>query len=135
MQILHYLRRHWKTTIWTIIIAILLFTPSKNLPNFSFLNFKYADKLVHAFLFLCLEYLLLLEYNVSIHHLKVKKIFLLSVVALIYGGSSEIIQLFFINGRSGSLFDFFADCIGILAAFSIYFLYNRFRNASPSLDS
>jgi hypothetical protein len=135
MQILFFLKRHWKTAIWTVIMAILLFTPAKNLPEITFLNFRHSDKLVHFFLFLFLEYFLLLERKETFDKLKPKTILLLSFVAIIYGGSSEIIQLLLIKGRSGSWFDFSADCFGIASAYSIYYLHFRLTNRSSSPNS
>ncbi len=128
MRLGFFFKRYWKTTIWCLIMAYALFTPASKLPRFVFLKFPQSDKLIHISLFMLLEFLLLFETKLSVAELKSKRILLISTSAIIYGGLSEIIQLLFINGRSGSWFDFLADCVGIGLALLIYRSYVRLYN-------
>lgn len=130
MQISIFLKRYWKSSVCIIIIGYLLFTPAKDLPKISFLNFKNSDKLIHIFLFLTLEYFLLIERKDVFDKLKIKTIILISGFAILYGGFSEIIQLLFIKSRSGSWLDFLADCIGVIVAYSVFSIYSRIINRS-----
>ena len=128
-------KRYWKSTVCVIIIAYLLFTPAKDLPKISFLNFKNSDKLIHIFLFLTLEYFLLLERKDAFDKLKYKRIIIVSCFAIFYGGLSEIIQLIFIKSRTGSWLDFLADCIGVVAAYSVFSVNNHITNRSSYPNS
>jgi VanZ family protein len=132
MQLTLLAKRYWKSSVCVIIIGYLLFTPAKDLPKISFLNFKNSDKLIHIFLFMTLEYFLLIERKDAFDKLKYRTILKISCFAIFYGGFSEIIQLLLIKSRTGSWFDFLADCIGVIVAYCVFSVYTRVINRSSS---
>jgi hypothetical protein len=135
MHLKLFLSRYWKSTIWIIIMAYLLFSPSKDLPRMSFLNFKNSDKLIHLFLFMSLEYFLLLERQDAFGKLGLKSIIIVSLLVIVYGGFSEIIQLLLVKSRTGSWLDFLADFVGVVFAYSIFHLHSRITNRSTHLNA
>jgi len=89
-------------------MAVVLFSPSPARPPV----IPYADKLVHAFLFGVLAYILFSAFKASGMALPYLGIFLASSVA--YGALSEIIQGF-IPGRRADVWDFVADVLGVVS--------------------
>ncbi len=111
-----------------IAAAIILFlsvitTPSINPGNL--FNFPHIDKIVHFILYAGLSFILLMDYN----NLRLKKskklnIFVPLIIAVIYGGLIELVQII-IPGRSGELLDFVFDIGGALTGVLIFFLYQK----------
>ena len=107
-----------------IVISIIFFLAFhkfsyQNRPFFYFLvNFN--DKLNHIVAFLVLAFLLEKAYNI-------KSIVLNSFFLILIGAFIEFYQLFFVPGRSFSLKDFLADCIGIGVYIVIKKLYEKYR--------
>lgn len=106
--------------VFTITVAVLCFMPGNNLPNAPFLNF---DKLVHVGIFSVLAFFWM--YPNSVHKsnwwLTVSAFFL-----VLYGILIELIQHFFIYGRSGDFWDALADAVGVIIVFLLFLLKKRF---------
>jgi VanZ family protein len=80
------------------------------------------DKLVHSgfFLVLVVLYCYGLIRQQSHHVFSYKKVIAITVVAVIYGGIIELLQLYIFTWRSGEWDDLFADAVGAsMGAFSI----------------
>ena len=57
-----------------------------------------------------------------------KKALLLAVViSIFYGGLTEILQEYFVPGRTGDWFDFLADSIGTLLGVFVFHLFYRHK--------
>jgi VanZ family protein len=119
------LRQYWRTEIWSIFIAILLFTPGNKLPKMGLFHFEHADKIIHFFLFLVLEFFLLYDKKKYPFKNRSTNSFLMVIMAVAYGGFTEIIQSTIINERKGSWVDFIFDCCGIGSAYIAYYIYGR----------
>ncbi len=116
-------KNYYKTIIWSIVMCYLLFSPASALPKNNIFSIPYFDKVVHFFMFAILTYIYLSETNQK--QLKIKML-LLFIVVSISAVSSELIQAYFIPGRSGNIRDFIADITGFLfglAAFLIKKFY------------
>jgi hypothetical protein len=122
-----FIKFYYKSITWAIIIAYLLFTPGNELPKIKFLNFYGADKLIHIILFMVFQFLTLFDSLTLLHIIKLRKILLLIIITLSYAISSEIIQQFFIENRQGSVFDFIADMVGIILAYTLFLIYKNFK--------
>jgi VanZ family protein len=123
-----FLKSYYKSIIWAIIVAFILFTSGDEIPKFKLLDLYGIDKLIHIILFMVFQFLLLFDSLNSMHFLNLRKIVLLVFIAIIYAGSSEIIQLIFIEKRQGSVFDFIADMVGVSLAYVIYLVYKRTKD-------
>ena len=95
------------------IIGVLLLVPMPE--DTSLPLFPNADKMVHAFLFALLTFVLYWEQTRS--HARVRKPIvyhiLIPALPLLYGAALEIAQQYCTTYRSGSQWDMLADAIGV----------------------
>ena len=110
---------------WFILVTVLLCIPGKDLPDIDFLEQIDFDKFVHASLFGMLTILFCLPYRKSSHDTSEKKIWFIKIAmsACIWGITTEIIQKYFIPGRTFDWLDWAADSTGTLAG---YIFCNKF---------
>ena len=109
-------KKYYKIVIWTIIIAYLCFSPASSYKSVN-INIPHLDKAVHFVMFFIAGYLLgnLREYN-----LKNKNIWAFIIFYSIYAAFTEYIQYTYISSRSGSIFDFIFDVLGLFVGFYSY---------------
>lgn len=117
------IRYLWPGIAWIVVILILTGTPGQYIPKVSsYLDLLQPDKLVHAFMFGVLFILLAYgwEKQATPRYHKVTSRILIFLASAIYGGGIELLQdRVFIN-RTGSWWDFIADCIGIGLGVFVY---------------
>ena len=111
----------FKISLFVTVSAIFFLAFHKfsyqNRPFFYFLvNFN--DKLNHIVAFMVLAFLIEKAYNM-------KNVLLNSLILLSLGAFIEIYQLLFVPGRSFSLKDFLADCVGI----AVYIIIKKIHAA------
>jgi VanZ family protein len=123
-----FIKSYYRTIIWAIIIAYLLFTPGNKLPKVKLFTFYGADKLIHIFIFMVFQFLLFLDGFARLQFLKVKRIINLIIITLTYATTTEVLQFFLIENRTGSIFDLIADIGGIIFAFTLFFIYWNFKD-------
>jgi VanZ family protein len=104
---------------WFFLILIAVCIPGKNLPKVDnwLIKIDY-DKLIHVGLFAVLAYLFM--YPIAKSSLPAKEkwhyFIKIAIATIIWGITTELIQKFFIPGRSFSLADWLADSIGGVVA-------------------
>jgi len=99
---------HSATVIYTTSIGILSLAHLTELPK---LNTGFDDKIAHFILYagLCLFWFM------SLHVLKAKSSLLIaSLLSIVFGGVIEILQGVLSIYRTTEIFDFVANCLGIL---------------------
>ena len=107
---------------WFFVVMVLLFTPGYDLPDlgswFSQINF---DKVIHMGVFGLMGYLFMRPIGKSNFLKKTKAQYFLKIAlcACIWGITTELVQRYFIPGRSFSIMDWVADSIGGLFALLI----------------
>jgi VanZ family protein len=112
---------------WFFLVLILICIPGYDLPKVDNwlieINF---DKFIHVGLFAVLAYLFMLPIVRSALPTKEKWNWLIkiTIAAIIWGITTELIQKFFVTGRSFSLSDWAADGSGGVAAL-LYFKFRR----------
>lgn len=105
---------------WFFLVLIAICIPGYELPKvdqwFIEVNF---DKLIHVGLFAVLAYLFMLPVIRSALPKKEKSNYLIkiTIATVIWGLTTEVIQKFFIPGRSFTLGDWLADSLGGVIAF------------------
>jgi hypothetical protein len=113
---------------WFFLILVLVCTPGKDLPKvgdwFSLLD---VDKLIHAGIFGVLAFLFMYPFLKSGLPKKQQWYYCIKIAlaTCIYGYITELLQKYYIPGRSYDLIDFTADSIGGLLALifsKIFFL-------------
>jgi VanZ family protein len=102
--------------LWAIIIMILLALPPNDLPKSSFLNIPHLDKIVHFILFFVLALLLAGGFSkqVQFSFFNTSPLLIAMLIAIAYGGLTELLQGSLFVGRTSEFLDFAADCVGAL---------------------
>jgi len=121
-----FLRYNIPGILWAIIILILLGLPGSDLPDTSFINIPYFDKIVHAGLFGILVFLLARGFCLQNQFEYLRKYFVMLslIMSIFYGGLTEILQSTIFVERTTDIFDFISDAVG--SAIGIFFfLYYR----------
>ena len=96
--------------------AIFILSSRSKLPLPDSVLFPGADKILHACAFGCFAFAF--SYWLDCGMWKIKPaacILIVCIAAACYGASDEIHQIF-VPGRDASVYDWFADCTGALAA-------------------
>jgi VanZ family protein len=114
-------QRFIPAVIWFLVVLLLMCTPGKDLPDTKLFKIIFLDKAVH---FACFALLVILFYypigkTDATLNSKINYLIRLAVAGIIWGITTELIQRFFIPGRSFDLFDWLADSLGAIAAFIV----------------
>jgi VanZ family protein len=105
--------------VWFFFVLIIVCTPGENLPKVDnwLIKIDY-DKLIHVGIFALLAYLFM--YPIAKSSLLVKEkwhyFIKIALATIAWGITTELLQKYFIPGRSFSLADWLADSIGGIAA-------------------
>ena len=100
--------------IWATIIFILCSTPGQYIPSADWLELLSFDKFVHATMFFILTSLLFI---VAIRYSQKKSVIALYFfLAILYGGSLEIMQWLYFSNRSADWKDMVANSFGCVVA-------------------
>jgi glycopeptide antibiotics resistance protein len=108
---------------WFLLTLTAIGIPGKDLPKFGeWYNQISFDKLIHSFLFGMLAVFFMLPVAFSDKTSKQKKqwYFKIALAAAIWGFTAEVIQKYFIPGRSYDIVDVLANTVGVIAAYLIF---------------
>ncbi|MCB2206955.1 MAG: VanZ family protein [Bacteroidetes bacterium] len=119
------IRKQWPAITWALFILIVTGIPGNQVPRIpAFLEWLSPDKLVHVVIFGILSYFML--YGYRLQYLKSKHrsyiVFNVVLISATYGMITELLQYYMFVGRSGNVFDFYANAIGAVAGGVAYFL-------------
>lgn len=104
---------------WFFLTLVLICLPGQDLPPVNdWLSLLYFDKWVHTGLFALLAFLFMWPVLKSAWPLQNKWQYLLKIAVstCLWGLTTELIQKYFVPGRSFDLFDWGADSLGALLA-------------------
>lgn len=120
-----------KYTCPPILVAAIIFylcclITSDDIPDHAF--WEHTDKVVHFLMYFGLSLVASIGYvhGEKGHIIILKLILFAFILPMLYGGLIEILQHYFIEGRSGDWFDFMADCLGSLAALPLALYYRSY---------
>ena len=119
------LKKYWLSLFVIIIVLILCFINTSQLPKSPALNF---DKLVHVIMFMGLSGVIFfddtgyLRFPIS----KMRIFFGVFLFPVAFGGLIEIMQAYLTTTRSGDWFDFGGDVVGSVVGMLIALLINRY---------
>ena len=106
---------------WSLFMALLLFMPGSMLPHENTFAIPQFDKIVHITMFG--GFVFLWNLYLSKRQIPVKRLlalfFIIFILGIAYGISSEFIQKYFIPGRDYDNADIIADMIGASLAYGI----------------
>ena len=117
--------RFYPGLIFASIIMLLMGLPGKCFPTVvCFWDWLGPDKVVHLILFAILSFLLLwgyrkLFFDVTYPHRR-RLFFIISLISILYGGLTELLQKYLFINRYCSLYDFIADTIGCVIGIIIF---------------
>lgn len=120
--------------VWAAFIFILCSIPGKDIPAADWMQMISLDKWVHAGVFAVLMIFVFHgygQYDFARPRYYVSVILLL--LAVVYGGITELYQHFFLPDRYADVYDFIANSIGAIIGLLIYHryasdFYRRFQN-------
>lgn len=117
-----FLRYNLPAILWAVVIFILCAIPGDDLPTTPFFNIPHFDKMVHAFLYAVLEYLLMFGFTKQYYSNKILKCALgMSLILNIsYGAVIEILQGTIFIERSTDIFDIMANASGAFFGLFIF---------------
>jgi VanZ family protein len=116
--------------IYAVLIFIISSIPQLTPPS---LGFRLEDKVYHFIEYSIFSYLLFLTFYRSKTDLLKRKFFLFSsLIGILYAYSDEFHQRF-VPGRFYDLYDFAADCMGIILIQAILWGYLRLKRPSVKL--
>lgn len=98
-------------------MSYLLFSPGNALPQTRMINIPHSDKAIHYLMFLGFAALWLYDSKNNTKTIKVLVLFL----SICFAALSELIQHYFISGRTGNIYDFVADFFGLVCGIVVYF--------------
>lgn len=106
--------------LWALVILWLCAIPGQDIPDWKLLSF---DKAGHAFIFFVLTILLFWGFFKQKSNRFFQKYFLLTsiLIAVSYGGTTELMQQYWFENRKADILDFTANSIGSVAALGVYF--------------
>ena len=104
---------------WFFVILVLICVPGSDLPKNDFLSRIFFDKWVHFGVFGLLVLLFCYPFKRSVHAAAARNNYFIKIAvsAAIYGIITELIQGYFIAGRSCDQWDIMADSAGALAGY------------------
>ena len=103
----------WPAAVWTIVIFLLLGMNSNHVPEISFFDLEFKDKIYHAGVFFWFSFFWAYYLNVKYPHTKSLVLILVFIFACFYGMGMEYYQKYFTN-RTFSWWDGIADAVGAL---------------------
>lgn len=112
-----FLSTTWKALFFTCLVLYASISPIDEVDSSGILNFPYADKIAHFFMYLVLT----LSWLGGMHkyyYRSRKKVnrYLVGILVFIFGVFMEVLQFCLTTGRSAEFADIMANTLGILFA-------------------
>jgi hypothetical protein len=122
-----FFRYNYPGIAWAVIILILLGLPPNDIPDTSFLNIPYFDKIIHTALFFVLVFLLARGFLLQNKFKTIRTFFQASSLGMgiAYGGITELLQGSLFPERTSDLLDFVFDVAGSIAGILFFILLQR----------
>lgn len=118
--------------IWVIFILIMCFMPATGDDKKEVCFFEGFDKVVHLGLFFVLVVLLFHGNVKQYEYCHITTILKITLLAVILGATTELLQWKVFTYRSGDWWDFFADTLGAAMGTFSYVLLGRNKVLSPT---
>lgn len=131
------IRRFWPAMAWAILILVLTGVPGSYFPEVvSFWDWLSPDKVVHIGIFGVQAYLIF--YGLKPQYLSRNQRYIVvgsvTLLTIVYGLVTELLQTFVFIGRHGNAFDFYADALGAFIGLLAYYLLNMRNTVSKNLE-
>ncbi|MGE5107879.1 MAG: VanZ family protein [Sphingobacteriales bacterium] len=103
---------YWPGLLWTIAIFILLILPGNSFPQSNWFEEIYLDKWIHIFLFCLFVMFWALGFNNKPASVQKRILIKLLLTGILFGVLMEVIQHFWVPGRSFEVKDILSDLAG-----------------------
>jgi VanZ family protein len=117
------IRRNKFSILTALTIMYLSLASSHTFDKVSFITFPHFDKIVHFGMYFGLMSVIILENRRTLD--KTGQLFLIGLIPLIYGIVLEIMQSTLTLTRTGSFYDAFFNCAGILVSILLWLAVRR----------
>lgn len=126
------LQRNLPGIFWTAIILLLMGIPGSRIPEIKGLwEWLKPDKVVHLLLFGVWAYLIIRQNSQQYRNNPRGFFVIAALMGVFFAALTEVLQeLMFVN-RSGSIYDFLANLVGLIFGLIIYGLINRKKSDRP----
>lgn len=104
------IKKYYLSIITAIVILYLSLFTTPSFPKLIDILWE-PDKIIHVLMYGGFTAVLLFE---SRKGLTIKKLFMLSIIPLLYGGLMELLQELLTTNRTGSIYDFIANSAGVV---------------------
>lgn len=108
--------------LWTAFVVYGLSTSPNAVPRYPFLALPGIDKFIHLVLFAIDGYFLTLAFA-ALRGVKLR--FIIIGWGFFLGASTELMQHYWVEGRTGDVLDLVADILGSVLALTIYEWFSR----------
>lgn len=119
--------------LWALLILSLLLLPGRMLPPapFQLSDLLAVDKLVHAFIFMVLQYLLVRGFALQPTFATLRKLAmpLSFLISITFGASMEGVQ-WFIPDRAFEWIDMIANTVGVIVGSLVYVAWKNYAKHS-----
>jgi VanZ family protein len=122
----HLLFNYIPTLALALIILVLSLIPTDNKEQ-SFIFFQGMDKVIHGIMYAFFTLFLLNDY-LRINKIIFSRIILLASAILFYSILMELLQLLFVESRSGEIKDILANMTGIVVAVVAILIYRKVKS-------
>jgi VanZ family protein len=122
-QLILFLKYNRWGFLWGALIVFLTVLPGKAIPRLpAFMDLLQPDKLVHLFIFGVFVFLQIRGFiSQPVSPVIRKNAAMITIlIGLSLGAITELLQLYFVPMRTGSIYDFIANAIGCLIGWGIY---------------
>lgn len=112
----------WKTIAWSIFILVISFLPGQTLEQMKIFDVRFQDLIVHFIIYAFLTTFIIMDKSRQNKHYLTTKVWWLFPlsISIILSILTETIQLLWIVGRYGNLFDFLFNMFGSVIAILLY---------------
>lgn len=114
-----FFKNYWKAILWFVIIILLSVLSSNRLPSVN-INLWHTDKIAHFIMYLLFSYFIMEGNGQSPWGLKKSAVIIAFIFPFLVGLSIEFVQEILTETRTGELFDFIANTLGVLMGIIFY---------------
>jgi VanZ family protein len=133
MKITNFFYSYYKSLILFLLILIASVLPTKEIEHTGWITMPNFDKFVHFAMYFIFTAILIYDVLKSSSEITRLKSYLFSIsVAIIYGGSIEIIQGSLTQTRVADIFDFLFNSIGAVMALVFWLFLKRPKSQNPA---
>ncbi len=117
---------------WAAVVMALCGIPGNDLPQLTFIEWMQPDKFVHLFMFAPLNYLLIRGFGkqTSFSALNRSPKMYATIISILYGILTEVLQKILFIGRTCDVRDAAADALGAFCGILLFNFLTKRKNAS-----